>query len=60
MMSLEDEISHLQKENYRIEAQLGRMKGEIPGLLVGDPGAGGQDKVGSWVNLVDLDSSFHI
>ena len=43
MMSLEDEISHLQKENYRIEAQLGRMKGEIPGLLIGE----GQDKVGS-------------
>ena len=31
MMSLEDEISHLQKENSRIETQLTRMKGEVPG-----------------------------
>ena len=29
MMSLEDEISHLQKENSRIENQLSRMKGDV-------------------------------
>ena len=29
MMSLEDEISHLQKENSRIESQLSRMKGDV-------------------------------
>ena len=28
-MSLEDEISHLQKENSRIESQLSRMKGDV-------------------------------
>ena len=28
-MSLEDEISHLQKENSRIEKQLTRMKGDV-------------------------------
>ena len=34
MMSLEDEISHLQKENSRIENQLTRMKGDVTSIEV--------------------------
>ena len=42
MMSLEDEISHLQKENSRIENQLTRMKGDVTSSEVE---AGSDDKV---------------
>lgn len=42
MMSLEDEISHLQKENSRIENQLTRMKGDVTSIEVD---TAGEDKV---------------
>ena len=41
-MSLEDEISHLQKENSRIETQLSRMKGEVSSV---EADAGSDDRV---------------
>ena len=42
-MSLEDEISHLQKENSRIESQLSRMKGDVSSV---EAEAESEDKVG--------------
>ena len=42
LLSLEDEISHLQKENSRIESQLSRMKGDITGA---ESEASSDDKV---------------
>ena len=44
MMSLEDEISHLQKENSRIESQLSRMKGDVSSV---EAEAESEDKV--WI-----------
>ena len=56
MMSLEDEISHLQKENSRIETQLSRMKGEVSSA---EADAGSDDRVNLFArNLSNLNRKF--
>ena len=42
MMSLDDEISHLQKENNHVDSQLHRMKSDVTGM---ETDAATEDKV---------------
>ena len=43
MMSLDEEISHLQKENSQVDSQLHRMKSDVGGM---ETEAASDDKVG--------------
>ena len=43
MMSLDEEISHLQKENSQVDSQLHRMKSDVGGM---ETEAASEDKVG--------------
>ena len=52
MMSLEDEISHLQKENSRIETQLCRMKGDVSSM---EADATSDDKVNLFIRNVKFE-----
>ena len=42
MMSLDEEISHLQKENNHVDSQLHRMKSDVTGM---ETDAASEDKV---------------
>ena len=47
-MSLDDEISHLQKENNHVDSQLHRMKSDVTGM---ETDAATEDKVDGQISV---------
>ena len=53
MMSLEEEISHLQKENSQVDSQLHRIKSDVGGM---ETDASSEDKVRDKLQQAELTS----